>query len=266
MKEKQKMIQTIPTAEPFFLPGKGKRSRIGCLLIHGFTGAPKEMRWMGDYLNSKGYTCLGIRLNGHATKPDDMIRSSYRDWMLSVEDGFNILKDSADRIFLIGLSMGGILSLLMSSLLNVDGVFAMSTPYQLPDDPRLKFIKLIARFIKYMPKSNELPGEGWFDKKAFQEHVSYPQNPVGSIAELNALMELMREAIPLITVPVFLVHSKNDDYVFKDSMQQIFDHLGSDDKQMMWVEGSSHVIPREPVKELVFETAVNFIEQVVKTS
>ena len=48
----------IPTAEPFFFPG----NRIGCLLVHGFTGAPKEMRWMGEYLNQQGYTVGRIGL------------------------------------------------------------------------------------------------------------------------------------------------------------------------------------------------------------
>ncbi|MDP1778829.1 MAG: hypothetical protein Q8K73_00995, partial [Anaerolineales bacterium] len=63
--------QTIPTTEPFLLRG----NKTGILLIHGFTGAPKEMRWMGEYLNEQGFTCLGIRLNGHATTPEDMRRS-----------------------------------------------------------------------------------------------------------------------------------------------------------------------------------------------
>ncbi|MBI1854527.1 MAG: carboxylesterase, partial [Chloroflexi bacterium] len=67
------MTQIIPTAEPFFLPG----SKTGCLLIHGFTGAPKEMRWMGEYLADKGYSVLGVRLAGHATRPEDMIRSNW---------------------------------------------------------------------------------------------------------------------------------------------------------------------------------------------
>jgi carboxylesterase len=258
------MTQTIPSAEPFSLPGKGKKCHIGCLLIHGFTGAPKEMRWMGDYLNAKGYSCLGVRLNGHATKPEDMIRSRFQDWMLSVEDGFNLLRGFSDQIFLMGLSMGGILSLLMSTRLDVEGVFAMSTPFRLPDDPRLRYIKTISKFIKYMPKNDEAPDSGWFDKKAFAEHVSYPQNPVRSIAELKDLMEEMRSALPDVKVPVFLVHSRDDDYVIKDSMQQIYDRLGTSDKEMMWVEGSGHVITREPAKELVFETAVNFIERVVK--
>jgi len=57
------MSQIISTAEPFFF--LGDRSKLACLLIHGFTGAPKEMRWMGEYLNERGHTCLGVRLTGH---------------------------------------------------------------------------------------------------------------------------------------------------------------------------------------------------------
>src|ERR1700690_3229103 len=114
--------QIIPTAEPFLFPG----SRTGCLLIHGFTGAPKEMRTMGEYLNQQNhYSCLGVRLNGHATQPEDMIRSNWSDWTASVEDGYHLLRGACDRIYLVGLSMGGVLSLLMSTRLDVAGVVAM---------------------------------------------------------------------------------------------------------------------------------------------
>ena len=84
------MPQLIPTAEPFSL--LGDRSKPACLLIHGFTGTPKEMRWMGEYLNEHGYTCLGVRLTGHATDPEDMIRSNWTDWTASVEDGYSLLR------------------------------------------------------------------------------------------------------------------------------------------------------------------------------
>lgn len=257
------MAQIIPTAEPFFLPGDGTHARTGCLMIHGFTGTPKEMRWMGEHLAGQGFSVLGIRLSGHATQPEDMIRSRYQDWTASVEDGYNLLSALTDRIFLVGLSMGGILSLLMSTRLKVAGVIAMSTPYRLPDDPRLRFIKQISAFIKFMPKDKDAPDAGWFDKQSFLEHKSYPMNPVRSIAELNSLMAEMRAALPLVNTPVLLVHSRNDNYVIKDSMQWIYDELGTKEKQMLWVEGSGHVIPREPSRGQVFEAATNFILKVI---
>ena len=125
--------QIITTAEPFFLLG----SRTGILLIHGFTGTPKEMRWMGEYLNRElGFTCLGVRLTGHGTRPKDMVRSRWTDWTVSVEDGYNLLSGITDSIYLVGLSMGGALSLLMSTWFeqHVKGVVTMSAPYELIDE------------------------------------------------------------------------------------------------------------------------------------
>jgi carboxylesterase len=257
------MSQIIPTAEPFFFPGQPGKP--GCLLTHGFTGAPKEMRWMGEYLSREcGYTCLGIRLTGHATHPEDMIRSRYTDWMASIEDGYHLLSGAADKIFLVGLSMGGILSLLMSAQLDVAGVVAMSTPYELPDDPRLRYIKLIAKFMPFMPKNEKgvPPDTGWFDKKSFDQHVAYPQNPVRSIAELVALQAEMRAALPKVNVPVLLVHSRNDDYVIKNSMERIYSDLGTSDKSMLWIEDSGHVVTEEPQREVVFKSAADFIGRV----
>jgi carboxylesterase len=250
------MSQVIPTAEPFFFAGKNE---VGILLIHGFTGTPKEMRWMGEYLNREyGFATLGIRLTGHATHPEDMIRARYNDWQASVEDGFHLLSGAAKSIYLCGLSMGGILSLYSASRLPVKGVVAMSTPYRLPDDPRLKYVQLLSKVKPYMPKSEE-DGTGWFGDAWESYHVSYPKNPVRSIAELNLLLGEMRAVLPEVKVPVLLIHSRNDDYVVKDSLERIYADLGSTNKKMMWVEGAGHVITEEPIREQVFKATAEFI-------
>lgn len=217
---------------------------------------------MGDYLNEQGYTCLGIRLAGHATVPEDMIRSNWTDWTACVEDGFHLLSGSVDQIFLAGLSMGGVLSLLMSTRLDVAGVVAMSTPYKLPDDPRLRHIEWISRIVSYMPKGDEEPGASWFDKEAFKEHVSYPQNPVRSIGELNKLLGEMRAALPNLRVPVLLIHSRDDKYVLPENMEMIFADLkNTSDKTKVYITGSGHVVTRDAARQQVFDLARDFIKQ-----
>jgi carboxylesterase len=259
------MSQLIPTAEPFFF--LGDRSKHACLLIHGFTGTPKEMRWMGEYLNQKGITCLGVRLAGHATVPEDMIASRWTDWTASVEDAYSLLKGLTDTIFLVGLSMGGILALLMSTRLKVNGAVAMSTPYKLPDDPRLRHIEWISKIVAYMPKSDEEPGTGWFDKEAWKEHVSYPMNPVRSIGELNKLLGEMRAALPQVNVPVMLMHSSDDKYVLPENMEMIYaDLINASDKTKLYITGSGHVVTRDAARRQVFEAAAEFIQRVEITS
>lgn len=258
------MNQIIPTAEPFFFPGEP--SKPACLLIHGFTGTPKEMRWMGEFLNEQGYTCLGIRLAGHATDPEDMIRSNWTDWAASVEDGYSLLRSVTANIFLIGLSMGGVLSLLMSTRLDVRGVVAMSTPYKLPDDPRLRHVDWIAKMIPYMPKSKEEPGSGWFDKEAWKDHASYPQNPVRSIGQLNQLLGALRAALPDVHAPVLLMHSNDDRYVLPENMELL--HAGlvnATDKTKLYLTGSGHVLPRDAARQQVFRSALDFIQRIERS-
>jgi carboxylesterase len=255
------MSQIIPTTEPFLFLGDS--SKPACLLIHGFTGTPKEMRWMGEYLHLQGYTCLGVRLTGHATQPEDMIRSRWTDWAASVEDGYHLLCGLTEDIFLVGLSMGGILSLLMSTKLKVRGVIAMSTPSSLPTDYPTWLMQFISLFIKYRPKTKEAPGSGWFDKAAYREHIAYPQNPVRSAAELKKLTLEMRAALPRVNVPVLLMHSKDDRYILPDSMESIYEGLvNAPDKTKLYITGSGHVLPRDASREQVFKSAVEFIQRI----
>ena len=74
----------------------------------------------------------------------------------------------------------------------------------------------------------------------------------------------MHLALPRITAPVLLIHSHDDDYVIKDSMQQIYDRLGSSDKHMLWVEGGGHVITEEPTHPVVYKAAADFIQRVCR--
>lgn len=255
------MPQIIPTAEPFFLPGDP--SKPACLLIHGFTGTPKEMRSMGEFLNGQGYTCLGVRLTGHATHPDDMVRSRWTDWVASVEDGYQLLRSINQNIFLVGLSMGGVLSLLMSTRLDVKGVVAMSTPAHLPRDYPLWFMELFSSLVPYRPKSNAPPGSTWFDKAAYKDHIAYPMNPVRSTAELKKLILQMRAALPQVTVPILLIHSKDERYILWQNAEEIFaDLVNAADKTKLYITGSGHVITRDASRQQVFQAVLDFIQRI----
>ncbi len=244
----------IPTAEPFYLPG----NRTGCLLVHGFTGAPKEMRWMGDFLNEKGYTVLGVRLAGHATQPQDMLRVHWQDWLTSVEDGYCLLKGCTDQVFVIGLSMGGILSLLFASQFPVNGVVPISTPYELPDDKRLAFINLL---VWAMPKVNKGASD-WHNPDAAIDHIDYPYFPTRAVIQLRDLLLQMQSALPNVKVPALIIHSKQDGGVAPANAEKILAALASQDKHLLWVENSGHVIPREPDRFIAFNAIHEFIHRV----
>lgn len=247
-------------AEPFLFPG----DRTGCLLVHGFTGTPWEMRGLGEHLAKQGHTVLGIRLPGHATRLEDMIRMRWWDWLAAVEDGYNLLQKMADRIFVIGLSMGGILTLTFAARYPIAGLVAMATPHHLPDDPRLRFIRLLALFQPYQIKGTPQ----WFDPSAAEIHVSYDADPTLSYLQLQALLEEMRAGLPQITAPALLIYSQNDPSVkMQDGhMDAIYDALGSPNKEKFQVEKSGHILTNDLERERVRERVASFVAENTRTA
>ncbi len=244
----------IPGAEPFFFPG----GETGVVLVHGFTGTPFEMRWMGEYLARQGHTVLGVRLAGHATQPDDLLRIHWQDWLASVEEGVLLLKPHTRQVFLMGLSLGGVLSLLGGARLPVQGVVAMSTLYRLPNHPLLPFARLLHPF---MPRQGFSQAENQ-TAASQSDHPHYPYFPTRVVCELTDCVQAMRQALPEIKIPVQLIHSHQDGTVAPENMDMIYAALKTPHKEKLWLEKSGHVITCEPERETVFAAAQAFLQRV----
>ncbi|MFQ5923269.1 MAG: alpha/beta hydrolase [Anaerolineales bacterium] len=253
------MKNVMPGGEPFFYPGG---SEMGCLLSHGFTGAPEEMRWMGKHLAGQGITTLGVRLFGHATQPADMNRARQQDWLASVEDGYHMLANQVSKLVVVGLSMGGALSMIMARDFPVAGVAVMSTPPWFPDD-RVRQLRpilpLVSKLRKYAPQDDE---SDWHDKEAERANVHYPVWPVRASAELHDLLDEMRNTLDQVTVPALLIYSRGDGGIPKESGQVMYDRLGSTNKELLWLTESGHNIPMDASREQAFEATAAFVRRV----
>jgi len=247
---------TIPTAEPFFIPG----GKVGCLLIHGFTGTPKEMRMLADSLAQDNYTILGVRLAGHATDLEDMRHSTWRDWLASVEDGINLLKGCTEQQVVMGLSMGGVLSMMAAARYDVKGVITFSAPCALPADPRAKFLPYITWLVPQVGKGKP----DWRNLEAMKDHVDYPGYPTRSVLQLQKLIGVMMEDLPKVKIPALMVQSHGDQGIPAESMDTLYEKISSTDKTRLWIENSGHVVIREPERELIFTEVKKFIKRITE--
>jgi carboxylesterase len=245
----------LPRGEPFF----HRRGDVGCLLVHGLTGAPEEMRWMGEHLASVGYSVLGVRLFGHATQREDLRRARWQDWWASVEDGYHLLRGSCSKIVLIGLSLGGVLSLAMASSLDVVGLVAMSAPFVVPDPKAAPLRPILPALSLFWPYLSPPGPSDWHDRKTEQLNLDYRVVVLRTVAELHDLLAMMRAGLPLLEMPTLLIHAREDGSVPPHHAEKIFDRLGCADKQLLWLENSGHNIPRDAAREVAFQAAENFI-------
>jgi carboxylesterase len=249
------MGELVPTAEPFFFPG----GPVGCLLIHGFTGTPKEMRGLGGHLARQGYSVLGPRLSGHATRPEDMNRSHWQDWVASAEDGWHLLSAACKRIYILGLSMGGVLTGILASRFPTAGIVMMATPHHLPDDLRLRILPVYSRVKPLAPKGQS----HWFDRQAESESASYTVEPVRAFGELAKLIRQMQAALPHVQAPALLIYAKRDPVIraVDHHAEDILVSLGSCRKEIQWVDPSGHVLTSDISRQKVFDLAADFIDR-----
>ncbi|MCJ7824681.1 MAG: alpha/beta fold hydrolase, partial [Anaerolineales bacterium] len=176
--------------EPFFFAG----SQVGCLLVHGFPGTPQEMRWLGEYLNRQGHSVLGIRLFGHATQPADLLRVRSRDWLADLENGYHWLSGTCSNIYLIGFSLGGVLSAIFASRTALDGLVLIATPWDLPPlAERLRPILPVLEKVWRYRKPNE--ESDWFDLDAERANLHYPVQPVHAVGQVVDLVKQLPAAL-----------------------------------------------------------------------
>ena len=96
----------MTSAEPFDLVGDGT----GVVCVHGFTGTPYELRYLGEQVASAGFAAVGPLLPGHGTTVEDMLDTSWADWSAAAERAYTDLASRCDKVVVAGLSMGGTLT------------------------------------------------------------------------------------------------------------------------------------------------------------
>ena len=80
-------------------------------MLHGFTGNPGSMRGVAEALAGAGFHVEMPLLPGHGTSVDDMFPTRWSDWAGEAEAAYQRLRQRADHIVVVGLSMGGSLTL-----------------------------------------------------------------------------------------------------------------------------------------------------------
>lgn len=258
-------IRLLEGAEPFYFPG----NEIGCLVVHGFTATPQEVGWLGQHLHRQGYTVYGPRLAGHGTSTRDMARITWHAWYADVLAGYALLRSRCSGVFVLGLSMGGDLALMLAACEPVDGVIAMSALNRLSLGwwwPLLWLYGAIGGTLsKRLPPPDQDPlmQAVLAEQRARGEkpigRICYHRRPARSILQLDALLRQMRNRLPFITAPVLLINSLADNLAPANHMQRNFDQIGSRDKQMILLEDSDHVITQDRDRETVFRAAAEFI-------
>lgn len=247
----------VPKSEPFFFPG----GSTGCLLLHGFTSMPEEMRPLGEFLRDQGFTVLGPRLAGHATHPEALARTRWRDWLVNVEESLAILHSMCERVVVIGHAMGGVLALLAAARYPLAGVVSLSAPYDPPvEDWRVRMVRFWSALIPILHKGKTPIWDPRVVRRE-RDYPAYPFFPTSILGEVEDLKKAMRTELSAIRVPVLIIHSRKDLVVHPDNAGRLMNALPGSVKELFWLEAAGHSIVWEPHPEAAFQKIAEFVNK-----
>lgn len=249
------MTAYIPGAEPWSHRGTGPH---GALVLHGFTGNPGSMRGVAEALAAAGHHVELPVLPGHGTVLDDMLPTRWADWVGAAEAAYQRLASRCDRVMVVGLSMGGSLTLRMGAdHPEVAGLVCVN-PATFPQPAEV--LQMVQGMID--AGTEVMPAIGSDIADPDTTEAAYDGTP------LRPLMSFMHDGLaplsseyPRMQMPLLLLTSPNDHVVEPVQSDRLAAAYGGKVERVT-LERSYHVATQDYDKQLVFDSTVAFAARI----
>lgn len=242
------------------LPGGGaywfEGNDIGCLLVHGFTGTPQNVRPLADYLARRGLAVSAPRMPGHGTTVADLDKTGPKDWLGAAERALGDLQERCSTVFVAGISMGGTITLeLARRHPELAGVVVMAAPVQA--------MAALEPLVNDPDRPATVPAP-WATVGVLTEDVgvggiAYLEMPLGALERGMGLMTQVREGLADVTVPTLLIYGDADQVVDKANGPFVLDGITATDKRLLALPDSSHEVTLDVDRERVMVEVFDFI-------
>lgn len=213
---------TARTLEPFdpevVAPWRLGAGRRGALLLHGFAGTPPELRGLGELLAASGWRCAGPALAGHAATPDDLARTTWRDWVASAREALDELFATCDEVVVAGQSTGGTIALhLAATDLRISAVATLAAPIWLSGQLQ-RLLPLAKHVVRWNRPGSDVD---LYRVEGIDELWSYGRRSTSAIHELVRICAEVREELAQVRAPVLVCHGERDRVIDPGNAREI---------------------------------------------
>jgi|SaaInlV_100m_DNA_2_1039680.scaffolds.fasta_scaffold08840_2 glycerophosphoryl diester phosphodiesterase len=227
------------------------------------------MEHLDGHLIALGFQTHSVCLYGHGTDPKDLNKASWEYWLKNVEDGYYTIRKKCKKVFLVGFSMGGCLSLILASMKEkrIDGVVAINPCMGIKDKFNfmvpwaVKWNEMMDKFgwksltLKYVDSETELPS------------INYKRNSLHGTNELKKLMVECWSILGEVWTPCLVIQEKSDPTVLYKRGVQAFDKIASTDKEFISTDLGVHAtMYLECCRSIIFEMVDKFINDTLECS
>ena len=248
---------------PFTLGPSLSDAPCAVLLLHGFTGSPWELRPVGEALAARGIHVTCPRLPGHGTTPEAMLFATRLQWLEAADGALQSLQ-GAPRVFIVGLSMGALLAMVLAARHPglVKGLVLMA--------PALKLASRDARLLRRLRWLPFDLRETWLKKtrtdieldEVRSQSPILPRYPLSRVLDLFSLGELAHQSEARISCPSLVIGAVHDHVVDTNEVMALQKRLPS--SRRLLLQRGFHIIPRDTDRAVALSAIAHFVEELSK--
>ncbi len=200
----------------------------GILLIHGLGDSPWSFVDVSQSLADRGFLVRTVLLNGHGTRPADMINADHEDWQALVDKQVQLLEQEVDEVYLGGFSTGGNLAYLHAAdNQDIAGLMLFSPGFQ-SNEP-MAFMTPLLSTVKTWLRPNSASG--------VTNYARYSAMPTNGFAQYyhtsKATMEDLEQR--QFDRPTFMVLTEHDSVLDTRLIREVFQNrFTHPDNKLMW--------------------------------
>ncbi|MEJ2251035.1 MAG: alpha/beta hydrolase [Candidatus Lokiarchaeota archaeon] len=244
---------------PFYMTGNTNGENIGIMMVHGLDETAADFRTIANSLNeTEEYRVHLPLLPGFGLKPEELKNVEIPQWKAYINRELDLLKGFTEYQFIGGHGLGGLLALIKAQKVDVDGIFCISTPINVKGFENIINSKNNAE-EDYVPVDSEL-----FKVETNNEWVGYDKIPVNIIPKIRELISEMKSGLSQIKAPIILFQGKEDNMIEKNSMDYIYENIGSKIKEKVWLEHNDHEVLESSDEHPIAEKLDAFIQKIVQ--
>lgn len=216
-------------------------TRVGVLVVHGFTGNPTSMRGLAEAMVALGHHVEMPRLPGHGTTIEDMLDTTWADWSGEVAAAHARLAERTDATVVMGLSMGGALTLW--SGFHLSGIAGLVCVNPATTPAPAEVVEMVDELVRDGTELAPAVGGDIADPDAVES--AYDGSP------LRAVLSMWRDGLAPIadrygelTMPLLLITSRQDHVVEPANSEHLAATYGGD-VEHVWLDRSYHVATQD---------------------
>ena len=250
----------------------------GVLMLHGLSANSMELARLAKDLHVQGFTVHAPDLAGYCYGSEPQ---AWTTWLEGAQAHLWAMQKTCDTVSVVGLSMGATLGLVLAQRESLTALCLLSTALAY-DGWAMPWYQFLSKWASWLPfaqyyrfveeepfgvKNEEM--RALIKRSMKQDHISESGADVLSvrhIAEGQKLIRAAREGMGQVHSPVLFIHAVDDETVHVRNSDWAYEHVGSREKQIIYLGDSYHMITVDNERETVSQEVVRALKQAVNRS